>query len=488
MTSDWKLTLRRGKTWIGIMLAKFWAALRTSRLWLPGVVVLILTGAAVLGLRPSVFYLLLPCLGIGTFVLLQWPVVGLFGVLPLALLLPVEVQTGSAVVLNLSTLLLPTVLGVWLLDMIRHRQVHFMPSTTSRPLLLFLAAGLLSLAIGNATWDPAVPRSGSFIIVQLAQWGIFTLSAVAFWLTGNLIQDVTWLRRLTFFFLALGGCIAMLYVVPALYRAVNPFLTTGVGRAPFWMLLAALSGGQLLFNHKLARGWRIFLFVILGAVALYVFHWNRATASYWISVVAVVGVLGWLRWPRLRWPVILLLLVLAVSGGLFSAVYEFAGGSDEWEESGGSRLALIGRVIEVSMRNPITGLGPAAYRPYASVKPLLYGRAYWVTPMINSHNNYVDLFSQVGLLGLTFFLWFAVEVTLLGLRLRSHFTEGFAAGYLNSMLAAGTASLVLMAFADWILPFVYNIGFPGFQSSVLVWFFLGGLITLEQVMRRQSEV
>ena len=37
----------------------------------------------------------------------------------------------------------------------------------------------------------------------------------------------------------------------------------------------------------------------------------------------------------------------------------------EWDESGGSRLALSGRVIEVTMRNPITGLGPAAYRFYA---------------------------------------------------------------------------------------------------------------------------
>jgi hypothetical protein len=202
--------------------------------------------------------------------------------------------------------------------------------------------------------------------------------------------------------------------------------------------------------------------------------------------VAVTGVLAWLRWPRLRWPVILLLAVLGVSGGLFSTVYEFAGGSGEWEESGGSRLVLIGRVIEVTMRNPITGLGPAAYRPYANVKPLLYGGAYWVAPLINSHNNYVDLFAHVGLLGLALFFWFAVELARLGLRLRAHFTEGFAAGYVNGMLAAGAGALTLMLLADWILPFVYNIGFPGFQASVLVWLFLGGLVALEQMASQES--
>ncbi|NMC78657.1 MAG: hypothetical protein GYA59_04775 [Chloroflexi bacterium] len=35
-----------------------------------------------------------------------------------------------------------------------------------------------------------------------------------------------------------------------------------------------------------------------------------------------------------------------------------------------------------------------------------------------------------------------------------------------------------MMLADWMLPFVYNIGFPGFQASLLVWLFLGGLVAM----------
>ena len=113
--------------------------------------------------------------------------------------------------------------------------------------------------------------------------------------------------------------------------------------------------------------------------------------------------------------------------------------------------------------------------------PLLYGRALWFEPQVSSHNNYVDLFSHMGLLGLGLFAWFAVELMQLGLRLRSRFITGFAAGYVNAMLAAWAGSLTLMLFADWILPFVYNISFSGFQASVLVWLFLGGLVTLEQI-------
>ena len=50
-----------------------------------------------------------------------------------------------------------------------------------------------------------------------------------------------------------------------------------------------------------------------------------------------------------------------------------------------------------------------------------------------------------------------------------------------ALIVTGVGALVLMVFADWLLPFVYNIGFPGFQASVLVWLFLGGLVALEHM-------
>jgi hypothetical protein len=189
-----------------------------------------------------------------------------------------------------------------------------------------------------------------------------------------------------------------------------------------------------------------------------------------------------LRYPRLRWPAIVVLVALASTGLLSSTLYEFAGGDLEWERSGGSRLVLIGRVLEVSMRNPVTGLGPAAYRLYAATKPLKYGLAFWANPVFSSHNNYVDLFAHSGILGLALFSWFVGEVARTGLRLRARFRRGFAAGYVNGMLAAGAGALILMLFADWILPFVYNIGFSGFQASVLIWLFMGALLALEHMV------
>jgi hypothetical protein len=443
----------------------------------------VLLGSAGLGFLASARWLALFVAGIGVVVLMQQPFLGLLGLVPVALVIPKEFGTGSEVVLNLATLLVPALLALWVLDMVRRRDLHLVASRTNGPLFLFLVAGLVSLLAGNAFWDPAVPRSGRFFLVQLAQWAIFAFSAGAFWLAGNLMSDESWLYRLTFLFLALAGSLAILFVLPQGRALVNRRATFAIYRAPFWVLLAALAGGQLLFNKKLSAPWRLFLLVTLGAVLVYAFHLQRKTASNWVGVVAVAGVLAWLRWPRLRWLAVIFLLALVGTGFLSSAVYDFAGGDAEWEESGGARLALIGRVVEVTLRNPITGLGPAAYRPYARMKPLPYMRALWFEPNISSHNNYVDLFSHVGLLGLGLFLWFAVEVTGLALHLRACFTQGFAAGYVNAMLAAWASALTLMLFADWILPFVYNIGFLGFQASVLVWLFLGGLVALERMGR-----
>ena len=47
-------------------------------------------------------------------------------------------------------------------------------------------------------------------------------------------------------------------------------------------------------------------------------------------------------------------------------------------------------------------------------------------------------------------------------------------------------TLVAAVLVDWVLPFVYNIGMTGFRSSILAWVFLGGLVSIEQILRREN--
>ncbi len=452
-----------------------------SRLRSWSIIFVVLVTAFYLGGHASVRSVLSLAVAMSGLVLLLYPALGPMALVGAALFLPLEIGTGTEVKLNVVTLLVPFLLGVWLLGRVHHRDVRFSSSPLSRPLALLLLAGLLSLLIGRATWDPTVPVTDSFVLVQLAQWAIFAFSAGAFWLSANLVRDEEWLWRLTSAFMLLAGGAAILKVLPGMSGLVDRFTTIAFIRPPLWVLLTALAGGQLLFNRNLSWAWRLFLVAILGAALAFSFVQQQDSASNWLGIAVALGTLAWLRYPRLRWPATVLIMVLTIAGVLLPTVYRFAGGDAEWTLSGGSRMVLIERVIDVSMRNPITGLGPAAYRRYAAMEPLQYGHAFWIMPSVSSHNNYVDLFSQVGLLGLAFFLWFCVEVAHLGYNLHRRFRTGFKAAYVNAILAAGVGGLVIMLLADWILPFVYNIGFPGFQASVLVWLFLGGLVAIDKL-------
>lgn len=468
-------------------LDRFLHSITSRRLWPVGVAALVLFLSLFLGKSPSTRYLVLLAAVIGGLLFLRTPQLGLLALIAAALVVPLEFSTGTEVALNAATLFVPVLFGLWLVEGVRRRDLAWVASRVNRPLILFLLAGVLSLLAGNALWEPSVPKSDHFWLVQWAQWAIFAFGALAFWLTASLIQGETWLERLTWAFLLLGGSLAVLVVLPVTSSVVGRITTTAITRAPFWVLLAALAGGQLLFNHELQQGRRWFLVTALFAVFVYAFVVQREAASNWVGVVAAAGLLAWLRFPHLRWPSVALLVSLALFGLLFPAVYEFAGGEAEWILSGGSRLALIGRVVGVTMRNPITGLGPASYRNYANIEPLSYRNVTWMNPRVSSHNNYVDIFAHVGLVGLGLFAWFAVEVAQLGRELRERFIKGFAAGYVNGMLAAGVASLVIMMLADWILPFVYNIGFPGFQASLLVWMFLGGLVAVKNIATKDTQ-
>ena len=117
------------------------------------------------------------------------------------------------------------------------------------------------------------------------------------------------------------------------------------------------------------------------------------------------------------------------------AVYNFAGGDVEWATSGQSRLVLIQRVVQVTMRNPITGLGPAAYRSYTAMEPLLYGKAYWISPqnqLAQQLCRFVLARGHPRARGFSSGL--PLKWARLGIRLRRRYTDGFASGYVNAVL------------------------------------------------------
>jgi len=449
-----------------------------------------LLAAIALGYRASPKWLLVLWAGFGVVVLARRPVMGFSGMVVTSLIVPIQISTGTEVTLNAVTLLAPAIFVLWMLMMVQRRQIFLVKTPVNPPLLLFIVSGLISLLVGLVLWDPVVPRPSNFLMVQLAQWALYAMSAIALLLTANLIKRIEDLSRLTYFFLLFAGSFAIIRHVPLINTLINSATTITFIRAPFWTLLGGLACGQLLFNRKLSTRWKIFLLTVLTVTLYYAFVVQRFAASNWVGITVTISVLAWLRWSRIRIPVLVIIVALLLSGFFYPTIYSFAGGDAEWYRSGGSRIALITRVLEDTFsHNSILGLGPAAYRLYGAMRPLQYERVVWQLPRISSHNNYVDIFAQMGLVGLGLFVWLTLVVARIGLRLRKEMLTGFESGFVNGMLAVGAGSLALMLLADWILPFVYNIGFPGLQASLLFWMFLGGLIVLDNLrLKRETKV
>ncbi len=429
-----------------------------------------------IGIRP----LMLLAVAGGALALLLRPEWGPVVLVLAALAVPLQFGTGTEVTLNAATLLVPALGLLWLVRGLLTHQLAWRASPADRPWVLLLVAGLLSLGIGRATWDPAVPMKESFILVQLAQWAIYAFAALAYWLPGMLLRGPRDLQRMTWALLWVGGGLAILRLIPGVAGLVEPWTTIVYIRAPFLALMTGLAGGQLLFNDRLSHTRRLFLLGVLGAMIYASTFHGRLSVSEWVGVWTVLAVLIWQRFPRLRGVAVVALVFLVAAGTLFPSLYAFAGGDERWRMSGGSRIALIQRVLEVTSRNPLTGLGPAAYRPYAAVEPLRYQNALWFHPQVNSHNNYVDIYAHGGLLGLGLFIWLAVMLWRHAAGVARAQTGAFERGYACGMWAVWLGALVIMLLADWMFPFVYNIGFEGFQASLLVWLFLGGLTVLQR--------
>ena len=413
------------------------------------------------------------------FFALQWPQIGLIGLILTSIIVTFSFGTGSQTPLDASVLLLIMLIGLWLMDMIvRKRKIWLIKSRVIPPLFAFCVVVLIAFGFGQLPWFAFA--SGAPIRAQLGGLAIFIFSFGAFLLVGHQIKELCWLERLTWTFLLLSAIIVAGQLVPAIGNINSHLIYYGItGGSLFWTWLAAIAFSQALFNRDLQLRWRFALAALILAMFSYNLIQNHDWLSGWMPPLVAILVILWLGVPRSRIPLVLIAFTATIF--YFSNISGFIMTSDN-TYSLSTRLAAWKIVLEIAKANPIFGLGPANY--------------YWITPLFsimgynvvfNSHNNYVDIFAQSGLLGIVCFVWFAVELGSLGLSLRNKFTNTFANAYVYGVLGGLVGSVVAGAFGDWVLPFVYNTGFQGFHTSLLGWMFMGGLLALEGLHNRSRE-
>jgi hypothetical protein len=336
--------------------------------------------------------------------------------------------------------------------------------------LAFLAAAAFSFGLGQLPWLRFALHAP--LGAQLGGLSIIVLSAGSFLLAANQLRDLRWLTWLTWAFLAIGGLSFLVrWILPAL-GVPAPTLFQPVGTV-FHIWLVAMAFSQAVLNKDLHRGWRLALGGLVIFNLYFRFFVNFDDKSGWIPAVTGVAVIIAAR----SWRVGLALVPVAALAAL--SIWGRIVSSDDYSISTRFDAWLImGQIIKIS---PLLGLGFANYYWYTPLFPI---RGYAVS--FNSHNNYVDIAAQTGLVGLVCVLWFFWEVGRLGWRLREQAPAGFAQAYVYGALGGLAGMIVAGMLGDWVLPFFYNIGLIGFRSSMLGWLFLGGLVSLEQMVISQK--
>jgi hypothetical protein len=414
-------------------------------------------------------YILVLIIGFGALlVFIRYPQLGILAVLAGGMLVNFELGTSTSTSINLAVLLLPLSIGIWFVDrFVRLREISFIPSRTNLPLIALIVASLLAFGIGQLTWFYYARQAP--LLSQLGGLALFILSAGAFIFTANVIDSLRWLKILTWMFVLLGALFVVSRLNPGIGQIMARVLPPGATGSVFWIWMLAITYSQFIYNRDLKPAMRIFVLGLAAATLFVAMYLGYGWKSGWIPPLVAVGVITWLHFKRLRYLLIIggVVVVWLIGAELIqSDQYSYVTRIEAWR-------ILLNEIINV---NPVFGLGPANYRFYTPLFPIM---GYWVE--FNSHNNYIDIVAQIGVLGLIAFLWFAWEVWRLGWGMHKKDLGGFGNAYVVGSMGGLIGMLFAGMLGDWVIPFVYNVGLKGFRASVIGWIFLGGLVALHHI-------
>lgn len=420
---------------------------------------------------PGKLSLILLSLGpamLGLLLYLRRPALGVLALVFAAMMVPLSVGTGTGTSLNPVILMVPLMTGIWLLTMaLRHRAIRIHRHSSIYFLLALNITVILALIVGRLSWFD-IPGAGT--AAQLGGVMVFFVSSAAFLLAAHLL-DERWLARLVYMFIFIGASIVVLQFVPSMRSSITRFVTIGAMGSVFWIWLVTLAAGLALFHTSLTIHSRLLLAAVAAVTLLFGFMRNGEWASGWAPPLVALLLLVWLKYPRWGWA--FLFIATLVFFFEFDHFWTLATSNESWL----ARRQAWQIVLDTASANPLLGLGPSNYYFYVQQATIMGWGGAW-SVKFSSHNNWVDLIAQVGIVGTFLFVAFSASLARAGWRLYRRLPNGFGRGYAAACIAGLIATLISGLLGDWFLPFVYNIGLEGMRASVLFWLFLGGLLSL----------
>jgi O-Antigen ligase len=356
--------------------------------------------------------------------------------------------------------------GMW---WIRHRPIRRVPFNW--PLFLLLPSSVLSLIAGFNWYDHTIALDHMKLTVSLGQilltmWPIATYLVVA-----NSVYDAKTTDTISKIIIALS--------VPSLVLILKPDYWPYVS----WSTTFALPASSLClaeYFHTRSPAKKAWLLLLTVAPAIYGVFLGKA--FYYSYVAASTAVICWLQARRLvliAAPLVLAVYVVAVPLSSNSLIPSFVGDLVETETEQqslggeGGRWQLIEDGLGIWSRYPIFGVGPGNNYPYM----LHY------STLGTAHNQYINVLTELGVVGLVCLALFAGQALRVGLRLLrtarepAHHKLALAwLGLFSAMLAGGF-------FGDFMLPSIRNGGLELFAYYYVQWILLGLVVSASSIER-----
>lgn len=443
------------------------------RLIRPAIIIAALLLSALLAYRGSSGRLALLFLAAGpvfvaSLIYFRRPALGILALVSAGLIVPLSIGTGTGTTLNPVVMLVPILTILWLSGMaLRRRAVKVHRHNSIYLLLTLNVIVVLAFIAGQLPWF-SMPGAGA--AAQLGGLMVYVISSAAFLLAAHTL-DERWLARLVYLFIVIGASIVVARLVPPLGAVASRLVSNGSQGSVFWVWLVALSAGLALFHESLKLRARLGLVAVVVITLFVGMGLNSQWASGWAPPLVTLLLLLWMRFPRWGW--IFLFFAILVFIVEFDRIWSLGTESESWL----ARRQAWQIVLDTARVNPLLGLGPSNYYFYVQQATILGWGGNW-NVQFSSHNNWVDLIAQTGILGTAVFILFVLSIGRAGWQLYSRLPDGFPRAYAAACLAGLIATLISGMLGDWFLPFVYNIGLEGLRSSILFWVFLGGLIAL----------
>lgn len=407
---------------------------------------------------------------------------GLMAIVLTSFFVRFSLPTGTATQIPASLVVSLLVVILWFLSMLLRRQVKLEPGYYVKPTLLFMLLALLSVPYSWLLLRPdlfghgGVGKSGmGFTFVQIGGVTLMILLPAVMLMAANVLREVKWFKYLF--------ALVLIVAIPDLVNrltgsrfSIGDFkLNTG---ASYSLWLVALCFGQAYFNPSLKRWQRAGLLLIAGAWLYYSAELGATWFTGWMPATLAVLFLSFLRSRKLFFGIVLAALFLFA---LRPAYYI----DHIWQDAVryDSNRFQIWQVIvfdlTLTKTNVLFGAGPAGYLPFYET---YYPGKSWV-----SHNNYIDIFAEVGLVGTAIFVWMLWGIFRTGWAQREKMPSGFLRGFNYGVLAGFVGTLFAMGLGDWFIPFVYNVGVPGFDWAVYGWLLTGAMLALHFMQVPPSE-